>query len=69
MCLKDMDLLELNPLSNAYLYSNYLTKEQKHLFSKLRSLIECLIDIYIIEDGYSEERAKGLVLNNLKKYL
>ena len=69
MCLKDMDSLELSRLSNTYLYDNSLTKEQKHLFSKLRSSIERLIDIYIIEDGYSEERAKGLVLDNLKKYL
>lgn len=69
MCLKAMDSLELNRLSNTYLYSNSLTKEQKHLFSKLRSSIEHLIDIYIIEDKYSEERAKELLLDNLKKYL
>lgn len=49
-------------MNKSYLYSNKLTKTQKYLFSEMDTIIERMVDSFIIE-GYSEEEAKKLTYN------
>lgn len=49
-------------MNKSYLYSDKLTKTQKYLFSKMDSIIERMVDYFIIE-GYSKEEAKKLTYN------
>lgn len=50
-------------MNKAYLYNDKLTREQKYLFSEMNAIIEKMVDSYIIEEGYSEEKAKELTYN------
>ena len=50
-------------MNKSYLYNNKLTKTQKYLFSEMNAIIEKMVDSYIIEEGYSEEKAKELTYN------
>lgn len=49
-------------MNKSYLYSDKLTKTQKYLFSKMDTIIERMVDSFIIE-GYSKEEAKKLTYN------
>lgn len=49
-------------MNKSYLYSDKLTKTQKYLFSKMDTIIERMVDYFIIE-GYSKEEAKKLTYN------
>lgn len=49
-------------MNKSYLYSDKLTKTQKYLFSKMDTIIERIVDSFIIE-GYSKEEAKKLTYN------
>lgn len=50
-------------MNKSYLHNNKLTKTQKYLFSEMNAIIEKMVDSYIIEEGYSEEKAKELTYN------
>lgn len=50
-------------MNKSYLYNNKLTKTQKYLFSEMNAIIEKMVDSYIIEECYSEEKAKELTYN------
>ena len=49
-------------MNKSYLYSDKLTKTQKYLFSKMDTIIERMVDYFIIE-GYSKVEAKKLTYN------
>ena len=49
-------------MNKSYLYSDKLTKTQKYLFSEMDTIIERMVDSFIIE-GYSKEEAKKLTYN------
>ena len=49
-------------MNKSYLYSDKLTKTQKYLFSKMDTIIERMVNSFIIE-GYSKEEAKKLTYN------
>lgn len=49
-------------MNKSYLYSDKLTKTQKYLFSKMNTIIERMVDYFIIED-YSKEEVKKLTYN------
>ena len=49
-------------MNKSYLYNDKLTKTQKYLFSKMDTIIERMVDSFIIE-GYSKEEAKKLTYN------